>query len=212
MRDFSIIIATHGEDKWEKLALERAFPSAESQGVPVYIGHDSTSDRATVRNRLAEKTDSDVLIFLDGDDELGEGYVAAMQETAEDQKGVWPYLLTPKVSYVDKRGKAETARFWPEVPIRHGNWMVVGTAVPRDLFFEVGGWRSLTSTGRLNEYDDWDLWIRCQLKGATPVRALDAIYIAHVRSDSVHRTVSLKQKLAWTAEIQELNWPEAVPR
>lgn len=215
MKDFAIVIASHGDRYWADLAERRALPTALEQlggKVEVYIGHDSSSDsRATVRNALAEKVTSDYIVFLDADDELAPGYVEALQQAwmqgaiLED----WGPLLVPRVQYVE-RGKPQTPKFWP-VPIeidKGNNWMVVGTAVPRDLFFEVGGWREFRGTGTLNEYDDWDLWIRCQLAGAAPVKVPDAIYVAYIERHSAHRTAAFRMKQAWRDEILAANWPE----
>lgn len=208
---FSIVIASHGDKKWEALAQSRAYPSALKQEVPIYIGHDPDVDRSVVRNRLAEQATSDLLVFLDADDELAPGYIAGMKKAAALNAVQWPFLLSPQVSYVEN-GIVQKPRFWPKIDIHRGNWMVVGTAVPRDLFFEVGGWRALTSTGMFNEWDDWDLWIRCQLRGARPVAVSDAVYTAHIGPTSIHRAVSHKQKLAWTTEIQQLHWPRGRTR
>lgn len=195
---FSIVIATHGEDKWALLAEERALPSANAQGCEVLMGHDPDGTRASVRNAVSKRANGDWIITLDADDELDEGYVTAMQEAA--QPGC---LLTPRVSEV-RKGRGGMARFHREVPLEQGNWMVVGTAVPRDLFFEVGGWREFFGSGILNQWDDWDLWIRCTKAGAKIVKVPDAVYIAHV-GKSPHYGRSWQQAQAWLQEIREAN-------
>lgn len=195
---FSIVIATHGDESWSKLAWERAWPSAMNQGAEVLIDHVPDATRAQVRNRLTKEASGDWIITLDADDELTIGYVTAMDALAE--KGS---LLTPRISYV-RNGQKERPKFWPEVDLEYANWMVVGTAVPRDLLLEVGGWRTFTGTGVLNEWDDWDLWIRCVQAGAKIVKVPGAVYIAHVRNSPHHsRTRAMTQ--AWLAEIREAN-------
>jgi hypothetical protein len=202
---FAICIASHGDPEWGDLARERALPSAITQGCPVFIEHDHNETRAQVRNRLAHQSLADYLVFLDADDELEPGFIEAMREAADGES-----LLVPAISYV-VGGEVQEPMFWPEAKdLRNdNNWMVVGTGVPRDLFFEVGGWRTLTGTGMLNEYDDWDLWLRCQLAGAQPVKVPDAVYVAHVAPDSTHRTARPRQKQAWRREIQLANFPGA---
>ncbi len=196
---FSIVIATHGEDRWSKLAERRALPSALAQEAhEVLVGHDYEGTRADVRNALSKKATGEWIITLDADDELDLGYVEAMTEAAVESN-----LLTPRVSYV-KNGRAGMARFMPEVDLRAGNWMVVGTAVPRDLLLEVGGWRTFTGSGVLNQWDDWDLWIRCVKAGAGIVKVPEAVYIAHV-SDSPHYARTRQQTQAWLSEIREAN-------
>ena len=83
---FAIIIASHGDERWAKLALDRAFPSATRQGdtTEILIGHASDANRAEVRNLLAYAAEADWLVFLDADDELAPGYIAAMTRAAVD--------------------------------------------------------------------------------------------------------------------------------
>jgi GT2 family glycosyltransferase len=196
---FTIVIATHGEQHWEDLALSRALPSAQAQGCDVLIGHDPDGTRAEVRNALSAKAAGDWIITLDADDELAPGYVTAMGKVLYPKT----HLLTPMVQYV-KRGRAQRPEFMPEIPLEQGNWMVVGTAVPRGLFLEIGGWRTFTGSGVLNQWDDWDLWIRCVKAGAGIVKVPDAVYVAHV-SVSPHYARTRAQTEAWLKEIREAN-------
>ena len=201
---FSIVIASHGTDEWEQLALTRALPSAQAQGCEVLIGHDSHGTRASVRNALSEKATGDWIITLDADDELAPGYVDAMQAVVDSWRFILRWeLLTPMVQYV-KRGRAQKPRFMPAVWLAKGNWMVVGTAVSRDLLLEVGGWRTFTGSGVLNQWDDWDLWIRCVKAGAGISKVPEAVYVAHV-SDSPHYKRSPALTQAWLREIREAN-------
>lgn len=195
---FSIVIATHGDDSWRELAWSRAWPSTLGQGAEVLIDHVPDATRAQVRNRLIAEASGDWIITLDADDELAPGYVTAMEEALQEN-----CLLTPQVSYV-RRGKKEPAFFWPEVELKDGNWMVVGTAAPRDLMLAVGGWRTFTGSGILNEWDDWDMWIRCVEAGASIVKVPEAIYVAHVRN-SPHYSVPRHTKQLWLKEIRQAN-------
>jgi hypothetical protein len=116
-------------------------------------------------------------------------------------------LFTPQVQYVH-RGLRKDPKFWPEVDLRKGNWMVVGTVAPRALMLEVGGWRTFTGTGSLNEWDDWDMWIRCVRAGAQIVKVPEAVYVAHILRRSPHRTASPRQRRAWHEEIERANFSE----
>lgn len=170
----------------------------------VLIRHEPDGNRATVRNALARKATGRWLCFLDGDDELAPGYIDAMAK-AETENA----LLTPRVSYVVK-GRARPPKFWPEVPMWSGNWMVLGTLVERDLFHKVGGWREFNMSD-WNEWDDWDLWIRCQKAGAQPIKVKNAIYIAHQEKTSRHRSLPHEQRIQWTYEIGHMHFPERYP-
>lgn len=202
----SIIIASHGDYKWMNLAIDRAWPSAKAQCAhEVLIGHDPgvNSNRAKIRNRLAAQATGDWLCFLDADDELAPGYADAMAEAERPHA-----LLTPAVSYIEN-GVGKPPRFWPEIDLRQGNWMVVGTVLPKAMFDWVGGWRHLNATGVTNEYDDWELWIRCVGCGATPVKVPKAVYVAHIAPTSPHRTVNQKQKQAWFKEVIDMHFTPA---
>lgn len=207
--EVSIIIATHGDASWEELAQSRPLPSAKTQPAEVLIGHDPDGNRATVRNALAEDATGDYLCFLDGDDELALGYIAAMQQAYDNEHTSDSLLLTPRVSYVVK-GRIRPPKFWPETPIWSGNWMVLGTLVEKKLFQEVGGWREFDEAD-WNEWDDWDLWIRCQLAGARPVKVSRAVYIAHQEKTSRHRTLPHEHRMRWTNEIGRHYFPDRYP-
>ena len=65
-----------------------------------------------------------------------------------------------------------------------GNWLVVGAVARTQLLRDVGGWRDFDWS------EDWDLWLRCHLHGASISAAPDAVYRAHVRPDSRNRGAS----------------------
>jgi GT2 family glycosyltransferase len=56
--------------------------------------------------------------------------------------------------------------------------MVIGTAVNRSIFHEVGGFQDF------DMYEDWDLWIRCMRFGCESIVQKNAIYRVHVRENS----------------------------
>lgn len=197
---FSIVIATHGDNRWMELAAARAIPSAQHQGAEIIAKHEPDATRAEVRNKLIKQASGDWIITLDADDELAPGYITAMSKAVQKN-----CLLTPRVSYV-RKGKVGSPKFWPEVELKDGNWMVVGTAAPRDLMLSVGGWRSFTESGVLNEWDDWDMWIRCVQAGARIVKVPEAVYIAHVQPTSSHYFgARRKTRQFWLQEIRLAN-------
>lgn len=199
---FSIVIACHGDPEWSTLAMERAYPSASSQGAhEVLFRYTADATRAEVRNRLTDQATGDYIITLDADDELAPGYVTAMQEAIK--RSSERYLLVPAVSYV-RNGKPGRAKLLPTCALAEGNYMVVGTAFPKKVWEEVGGWRTFTGTGVLNEWDDWDLWIRCVKAECVPTMVPDAIYVAHVRN-SPHHSRDRATTQAWLQEIREAN-------
>lgn len=193
----SIIIATFGADAWRELALNRAYPSALDQGAhEIMVGHDPEGTLASVRNFLARKAEGEWLCFLDGDDELAPGYLNAMKQVRQDSED--PILYAPSVSYVSTIGRREEPKFWPECSLTTGNWLVIGTLVPRDLFLEVGGFEEWEI------YEDWALFARCWKAGAQVVKVPEAVYLAH-RKRGLTRNHALKRRdvLRIYAEIQQ---------
>ena len=178
--DLTVIVATYGDlDFWDPLAA-RAVASIAGQAPVVRIHGDTLHD---ARNAGAAEASTDWLCFLDADDELEGGYLEAMAEGSAT-------VRAPSVRYVRPAGRPPRPVMPRVAGHRHactadcldqGNWLVIGSIVPRDLFLEVGGFRDFTWS------EDWDLWVRCWQAGATFEPIPDAVYRAHVRPDSRNR-------------------------
>lgn len=167
----SVVIGTFGSDRWRDLAYSRAYQSVPA-GVDVIVQHEDTL--ALARNRGAANARHNWLCFLDADDELAPGYLDAMWQAIR-QEGARDRMFTPMVQQVQGlHGRHDVGPpfFFPEVDYRDGNWMVIGTVVPRSLFVEVGGFEEWPL------YEDWALWARMQKAGAQPVRVPEAVYRA----------------------------------
>lgn len=196
--DVTVVVATFGEYSWVELAHKRAVPSVE--GVPVLQPHGRTLHDA--RNEGLEAVKSEWVCFLDADDQLTPGYFEAMALGTAD-------LRAPSVSYVKPNGNARPP-YMPRVAghahdcrpgcLRDGNWLVVGTVARTELLQRVGGWRDFAWS------EDWDLWLRCHLAGASIEAIPDAVYRAHVRHDSRNRAPSREEKLAAHHAIHEANF------
>lgn len=186
--DVTIVIATYGDQGWLELATGRAVRSAFALGVPVIFVHGLTLHDA--RNAGLAQVRTEHVVFLDGDDELDPGYLTAMATGTAD-------LRAPAVQYVRAGGRAHPP-YVPKVAghqhdctadcLRDGNWLVVGTLCPTRLLRNVGAWRDY------DVYEDWDLFQRCWLAGATVEAIPNAIYVAHVRADSRNRGASIERK------------------
>lgn len=200
--EVTIAVATFGGVEWNRLAHERAIPSAEAQGVPVvhYHGRDLTD----ARNVALAKVKTEWVIFLDADDELEPGYVEAMAKGSADVRG--PVALYVTAGH-ERRWQPRvyghrhdcTAECLPE-----GNWLLIGSAVRTEMLREVGGFRDFPWS------EDWDAWLRCYLAGASFELIPDAVYRAHVRPDSRNRGATQAEKDASHRAIYEANFGEAV--
>lgn len=201
----SIVVASYGDDQWKLLGDNRALVSAEAQGADEVIRvHELDGTVASSRNSGGQRAEGDYLLFLDADDELAPGFVGAMKRAFEREKGRTPLLLTPAVSY--RTGRINSpAKFWPECDLSAGNWMVIGTAVPRQLFLDVGGFDDRADFGA---YEDWAFWIKCVQAGAVIAKVQNAVYIAHVVGGSRHRSAPRQEKLSWHYTIGHEYYPE----
>lgn len=188
--DVTILVSTFGERHWQLLARQRAIPSAERFDVPVVHVHGESLHEA--RNEAVARAETEWVCHLDADDQLEDGYFDAAAVSDAD-------LRVPAVRYITKR--SPPAAYMPAVYghnhfcepecLREGNWLVVGTVARKELIESVGGWRDWPV------YEDYDLWVRCWLAGATIEAVPGAVYRAHVRNDSRNRgTLTGEQKRA----------------
>lgn len=196
--DATVVVATFGDEIWQRLAHERAIPSAEALGVPVIPVHGETLHGA--RNEGLELVTTEQVVFLDADDELEPGYLEAMATGSAD-------LRAPAVRYVRTTDASS-----PRVPrvaghthacvadcLTWGNWLVVGSLAPAALLRKIGGWRDFAWS------EDYDLWVRCWQAGATIEAIPRAIYRAHVRADSRNRAPNHAARLAAHRAIATAN-------
>ncbi len=184
----SVIVATYGDTEWVKVADERAIPSIEDEYemVPVHL-HLGTISAS--RNAAAKLSRGGWLCFLDADDELAPGYIRAMETAVEQQPNATRLLFTPAVSTV-RNGRGSTPTFFREVPLRQANWLVVGTLIHKDLFWEVGGFPEAE-----HGLEDWALWSKCARVGATVVKVPDAVYRYWANPNSMHRQLWRDKKV-----------------
>ncbi len=101
----SILICTHGDERWRELGEARALPSAllQEDVAEVRALHSGPGSLAEVRNIAGFEATGDWLVFLDADDELAPGYVdalRAMHATLKPRDNDGSYLLVPAIQYV----------------------------------------------------------------------------------------------------------------
>jgi glycosyltransferase involved in cell wall biosynthesis len=173
----TIAVATFGADHWRQVAEQHALPSAYATGAPVVYAHGASIHGA--RNACLDQVKTEHVIYLDADDELESGYLDAMATVDAD-------IRVPVVRYVTNPNRLP-APSMPKVVGHHhscsaeclpcGNWIVIGAMARTKLLRDVGGWRDFG-------WEDWDLWLRCHLAGATIKPASGAVYRANVHPNS----------------------------
>jgi glycosyltransferase involved in cell wall biosynthesis len=204
----SVIVATYGDAEWMAMAQSRPVPSCEGQGALEVITHyEKNGTIASVRNAAAKQAAGDWLLFLDADDELEPGYIAAMHAAYNFNDRA---LLTPAVRHI-KKGRPGAPFFFDRgISLREDNWLVVGTLVHKDLFWEVGGFGDYP-----HGFEDFSLWSKCFRAGAQVIKVPDAVYVYHHNPQSKHKQGWRDRK--WQVEthqrvVRELDeWEAARP-
>lgn len=194
----TVVIGTYGEGMWHTLAESRAMPSARALGVQVVHCHADSLHEA--RNQGLAEVETDWVAFLDADDELEPDYLAAMSHGTAD-------VRAPSVRYV--RGRSWQQPAMPRVAghthaceaacLLLGNWLVIGSVVLTELVRGVGGFRDFEWS------EDYDLWLRCYLAGASIEAVPAAVYRAYVRTNSRNRSPRWAAKYAAHKAIADAN-------
>lgn len=184
----SIVVASYGDRDWLDLGTQRAARSAFAQGVPVIYVHGRTLHGA--RNAGLAQVETERVVFLDADDELASGYCETLAAGTAD-------LRVPSVQYVTAGGRPR-APYVPRVAshtheceadcLEAGNYAVIGAMANAQMLRSVGGFRDEDC------YEDWAAWLRMYRAGATVETIREAVYVAHVRSDSRNRALSMATK------------------
>lgn len=198
--DVTVVVATFGGDEWVDLARSRAIPSAEALGVPVVHAHADTLSDA--RNAGLAEVDTEWVCHLDADDELESGFFEAIATGSAD-------VRAPAVRYVG--WTANRPARMPRVAghshdcvaecLVEGNWLVIGSVARTQLLRDVGGHMEFDWS------EDWSLWLRCHLAGATFEAVPDAVYRAHVRKDSRNRSASREKRNEVHHQIARAHMP-----
>jgi glycosyltransferase involved in cell wall biosynthesis len=197
--DVAVIVATFGEDRWAQLARTVAVPSAEAERPAELIVHHGAAGEQLhqARNDAAGLARSEWLCFLDADDQLEPGYLAALLSASGD-------LRAPAVRYVPEDALPGApdppAQTFERRNISTMNPCVIGTLIRRQLFEEAGRfWPE-------RAWEDWSLFRRAWLLGATIEHVPSAVYRVTVnaagrnstvdRPHTLHREI-LRSHAAW---------------
>lgn len=179
-----VIVATYGADEWA----ERALTAARSvNGARVYVHHSLTATNpGDARNEAVDVADPDSwIVFLDGDDQLGLGYIDAMTAAATDPADVYAPAL--------QLGDTPPMVLHNRDIVNGLNPCPIGTAIHRDTFERVGRFWNEPA------WEDWSLFRRAVLAGGAVRFVPDATYIAasspNGRNSTVRNPRQLRQQI-----------------
>jgi glycosyltransferase involved in cell wall biosynthesis len=165
-----VVIGTFGADEWADKGAHLA-RILRDVGTPCVHVHGATL--AEARNTGALWIQSDTVVFLDADDDLGGGYCDAMAAAATPNTILQPSTRGRVDGILD-----DFPLLIPRADLSRRNYLVIGSAVNRLDFLAISGFRDLPVL------EDWDLWCRLVIKGASVKRVPDAIYIVNVHPNS----------------------------
>ena len=178
--EVTVIVATFGDEWWYEKGCWAA-ASALAQGATTIQVHDDSL--AVARNIGAARADTEWLCFLDADDVILPGYFDAMAAATGD-------LRAPAVQYDDDEPMVLADR-----NINVTNPCVIGTLIRKDMFMRAGGfWEE-------EAWEDWSLFRRCWLLGATIEHVPGAVY--HVAVNPRGRNGTVRNPRELHAQIRQ---------
>lgn len=179
----TVIIATFGDRRWERLAHQRALPSVcddiggHMDGIDVIVNHSGKSVSES-RNTAVAKAKDGLLLMIDADDEIEPGYMAAMLAAYTPK----PVLLAPMLRYVE----GDTVHQPMDLSGRDiavENPCCIGTMIHKRLFDAAGGfWNE-------RGFEDWSLFRRAWMLGAQVRFVRRAVYRAHLNRQGRNLTI-----------------------
>jgi GT2 family glycosyltransferase len=191
---------------WEVLVADNGCTDATesvvrsfSDRLPAVIWVNATSRRGInhARNRGARATGADVILYCDGDDVVGEGWIAAMVAALEHAEAVGGALAyRPPMSGEDERvelPKNLTRSEWLPSPLG------ANCGVRRSTWKQVGGFDEDLDRGAC---DETDFFWRVQVSGGRVSVAPDAVTHYAVREATRDRT---KKSYRTTREMARLH-------
>jgi glycosyltransferase involved in cell wall biosynthesis len=193
----AVIVATCGDERWAKLALERAVPSVLPIGQDqLIVHHNSKYSVCHSRNIAQRAATADWLCFLDADDELAPGFLDAMRPWLHERE----LLLAPYVQYVSPEGVRAppiipNAGHWPDM-----NDSVTGTLIRRMTFKRLGGWHQ-----DFWPWSDWELWLRAECAGVKRIHVPHAVYVAHQTPGSENSQIKQREANALHARVKKIH-------
>lgn len=198
--DVTIAVCTFGDRSWEKLACERAVPSASSEIGRANILMLHRDSLAEARNEALENCGTDWIIYLDADDEIEPGYAAAMLAGQGD-------VRAPSVRRVRPDGRPKRHVYMPRVYnhshvcrgecLPGGNWVTCGAMARTELLREAGGWWDEPI------YEDWSMWLRCWKAGGDIQPCPDAIYRYWISENNRNGSLPPAERDEWHWRIHD---------
>lgn len=186
----SAVVGTFGDEEWRRagewltndLTRERQFVS---------IGHEHGDTLAAARNEGARKAaffaGAEWFVFVDADDNLEDGYAAAMIESINEHPDAAIHRPATRGVYADGTVD-DNAVLIPKRDLAVANYIVIGACVNAAAFRDAGGF------GDYDALEDWALWRAVVAAGGTVVDVPDAVYQVGVRPESRNQDTSAHRR------------------
>ena len=170
----SVVIGTFGTAEWRNRGRSVA-ESLKTQTVqPASVHHIHGNTLAEARNRGAQDAEGSWLLFLDADDSIHPKFIENMESTIRSLNG-GNFLIRPAIKLSDETGDPYVL---PIKNIFEQNFMIIGTAVRKDVFLAAGMFREMPVLV------DWDLWLRCFINGSEYASSPGSVYYITVNEGS----------------------------
>lgn len=197
----SIYVVDDGSSKAVKTGIEAI---SRSDIRAQLLLNDACRGAAYCRNQGASRAETNWLLFLDDDDQLSQGYLAAMRPlvAAHPEVQVW----IPNVQ--KEKSRMQSTVPLEDVSVRNAAGGCSGLLIQASLFSEIGGFDE-----RLPAMQDWDLWIRLTKRQALYYSGIEGVvYDSNSTQKITHnlkakylglRRLYFKHFDAWTRSVRK---------
>ena len=181
MSKVSVLVSTLGSDEWGYRGTAAAAEAAETSGADEVIQVHG-ENLADARNEAAEKATGDLIVFLDADDRLKDGYCNNLKLYADASSG--NVLFKPAVQ-ICRGNKCKEPSLYKRQDLFVSNDLVVGTAMRKNIFTRFD--RSLDTL------EDWEMFLNVIVRHSASVKDCPEMVYIYNQSPGSRNEVDQKK-------------------